>query len=242
MLGPVAQHPTITFNNAIDTFIASGDPNGDYSSAPVLGVDLDDGAYGGGPTQALLRFDNIFGSSSGQVPQNSNIISALLKLNTTDSGNGASVYSMTVDWNDTDNWNFFGGNGIQPSIETQPTPDAAVSAPSVGITTVDVTTSLKTWQTLPSNNYGWAFLPSGTNGWGFHSGQGAVRPELTVTYKVDGDINSDGKVDFEDFAKIALFWNTHETSADIAPLGDGDGVIDILDLSVLCKNWLTGAE
>jgi hypothetical protein len=70
---------------------------------------------------------------------------------------------------------------------------------------------------------------------------GQWRDHYTKTL-VDGDINSDGKVDLEDFAKIALFWNTDETSADIAPLGDVDGVVDILDLAVLCNNWLTGAE
>jgi hypothetical protein len=53
------------------------------------------------------------------------------------------------------------------------------------------------------------------------------------------DIVEDGRIDLKDFAVLAAQWKDSPgtPSADIAPSG-GDGIVDALDLQVLCENWL----
>lgn len=60
---------------------------------------------------------------------------------------------------------------------------------------------------------------------------------------IDGDINSDGVVDLTDFGLLADVWlNPPSTpSADIAPIGNIDGMVDFLDLEVLSAHWLLTA-
>lgn len=57
------------------------------------------------------------------------------------------------------------------------------------------------------------------------------------------DIVEDGRVDLNDFAVLAAQWMgaPGAPSADIAPFM-GDGIIDNLDLQILCKNWLVIKE
>lgn len=59
------------------------------------------------------------------------------------------------------------------------------------------------------------------------------------------DIVEDGFIDLKDFSVLAAQWMDSPgiPSADIAPLGaddfsTGDGIVDALDLQVLCGNWL----
>ncbi len=54
---------------------------------------------------------------------------------------------------------------------------------------------------------------------------------------VSADINIDGFVNYEDFARLAIYWQMDEPSVDIAPLG-GDGIIDMSDIIELTLHWL----
>jgi subtilisin family serine protease len=71
-------------------------------------------------------------------------------------------------------------------------------------------------------------------------GHGRVnaRAALDVAPSSYGDLNSDGKVDFKDFSKLAQYWQQDEPSVDIAPPPDGDGIVDIQDVAVLASYWL----
>jgi PKD repeat protein len=53
------------------------------------------------------------------------------------------------------------------------------------------------------------------------------------------NILADG-VDFSDLIYMAEVWLTSDQSADIAPPPGGDGIVNLLDFSVLAKNWLSG--
>jgi hypothetical protein len=55
----------------------------------------------------------------------------------------------------------------------------------------------------------------------------------------DVDLNGDGKVDFEDYCKLAQYWLQDESSVDLAPPPLGDGTVNRKDLAVLAENWLT---
>ncbi|MBW8017514.1 MAG: hypothetical protein FVQ82_15150 [Planctomycetes bacterium] len=50
------------------------------------------------------------------------------------------------------------------------------------------------------------------------------------------DFDSDGQVNINDLARLAMFWLGSEPSVDIAPEG-GDGVINLLDFNELVSNW-----
>lgn len=52
------------------------------------------------------------------------------------------------------------------------------------------------------------------------------------------DLNGDGKVDFGDFRKLARYWGQNEPSCDIAPLPNGDGIVDEQDLNLLAEYLL----
>jgi hypothetical protein len=67
-------------------------------------------------------------------------------------------------------------------------------------------------------------------------------PVLVQASAIIGDFNSDGKVDFADFAFLANQWQGEPSypSADIAPLPYGDGAVDYLDLAIFTEHWLEG--
>jgi hypothetical protein len=65
---------------------------------------------------------------------------------------------------------------------------------------------------------------------------------IEPSYLANGDLTSDGRTDFEDFAKLAAHWLQDEPSIDIAPTPYGDGIIDTKDLRIITENWLMGVQ
>ncbi len=70
------------------------------------------------------------------------------------------------------------------------------------------------------------------------TGNGIELVEAPLTS--NGDFNGDGRVDFQDFAIFARYWQQTETLADVAPQPIPDGIVDCNDLFVFCENWLAG--
>lgn len=66
-----------------------------------------------------------------------------------------------------------------------------------------------------------------------HSGSSIILLEEDNTA---GDLTGDGEVNFEDLAKLCLYWLQDEASVDIAPPG-GDGIVNFLDFAKLAENW-----
>jgi len=67
------------------------------------------------------------------------------------------------------------------------------------------------------------------------------RPQIadtSTTVVHIGDINGDGRVDFEDLAILCNDWLRGNSLADIAPPPDGDGIVDLADFTVIAENWL----
>ncbi len=56
-----------------------------------------------------------------------------------------------------------------------------------------------------------------------------------------GDFNDDCKINLVDFSIFSANWATADPLTDIAP-AYRDGIVDLADLSVLVKNWLTEFE
>ncbi|MFP6737673.1 MAG: DNRLRE domain-containing protein [Planctomycetota bacterium] len=171
------------YQGVVDTYIHAGSADEDHGFAESLRIDSDTPSGSGNVAQVLLRFESIFGFGPDQLPAGIDIERAWLELNTTNSGDGASVHRMLVPWSEGDTWNSFGLEGIEAGEEAAAAAEATVTGmgrPAV----VDVTGSLRLWAADPAANNGWAFLPTGSDGWRFDSAEreDGSPPRLVVEY------------------------------------------------------------
>ncbi|MDI5934704.1 Ig-like domain-containing protein [Halomonas kalidii] len=170
------------YAGVVDTFLYEGQPRANRGSQKTLTVDSEDRR---GEVQALVRFDDIFGSGAGQIPLGATILSATLELQTTTSGDGARLHRMLQSWSDSATWDSL-GNGIQADgVEAMVQSDLNTGFVAAGTTQLDVTTSLQAWANGQAN-HGWAFLPLGPDGWSFDSAEGSVPPKLIIEYSFEG--------------------------------------------------------
>ena len=56
------------------------------------------------------------------------------------------------------------------------------------------------------------------------------------------DLNADRRVNFADFSKLGQYWGQSQASVDVAPLPEGDGIIDFKDIALLARHWLEEYE
>ena len=175
------------YQGVVDTYLQAASPNANNSNATSLNVDSSDG---GGEVHGLIRFENIFGTGSSEVPFDAEIQSAFLELNITDPGNSLQLHNLLQNWPETATWNSF-DNGIQANgSEASSNIVASSGSVSTGVIRIDVTESLQAWQANPSANFGWALLPTGSNGVDFESSEGGYGPRLVVDF--DGQSTPDG--------------------------------------------------
>jgi hypothetical protein len=169
------------YTSTYDTMLREYRPSQDYGSASRLSVDSQDPA--GNVNQILLRFGDLFGTATGQIPLDATITSATLTLETSDLGGGASLHRMLIPWSDSDTYGSL-GNGIQADgVEAVSTADQVTGRGALGSHEVDVTESVQAWA-KGGANYGWAFLSSNSNGWDFFSSETSHAPALTIDYSV----------------------------------------------------------
>ncbi len=189
------------YTGMVDTMIRWATANDNYADSATqyyggyqyqYNADTDSG---GGLSQILLRFDDIIGTdASSQIPSGSAIISATLRIRSTDDGNGGRLHPVLLPWVDTEvTWNnSFGGNGIQAD-GTEAALDEDDGVPSNSPDSdvdLDVTATLQAWADGIAVNNGWAILPNGTNGWHMAAAEHPTldyRPELIVTFLTTGN-------------------------------------------------------
>jgi hypothetical protein len=192
------------YTNAHDTNLRQASPDVNYIGDLSLFVDAND-AGNTNATECLLRFDNVVGTATNQVPPGSLIHAAVLELPSVGAdqmGDGGLFYAMLQPWDDTTvTWNSYGPNGIQPDgivAAATPTVVAGNSAlnPDVQgtVNSYEVTADVQAWANGTRSNYGWAILPwpNGSNGWGFRTSKFSnvvagydpliQRPQLRVYY------------------------------------------------------------
>ncbi|MCE8018114.1 tandem-95 repeat protein [Halomonas sp. MCCC 1A17488] len=212
------------YAGVVDTYLHGGSKATSRAGVTTLNVDSEDK---GNAVQTLLRFEQIFGSGSGQIPLGATIVTATLELNTTGKGDGARLHRMLMPWNDTDTWNTF-TDGLQADgVEAHASADLVTGYVPVGTTRLDVTASLQAWAD-GTPNYGWAFLPVGPDGWDFHSAEGSTPPRLVVEYTTDGSepdnhppvANDDNATTSENAAvEIAVLANDSDPDGDPLTVG-----------------------
>jgi hypothetical protein len=106
---------TVTFRQGLngytgvtDTMLQQAAPTTNAGTGPTVDVV-------GGTTaqkQGLLKFANVIGTGTGQVPPNAQITNAKLELSVWTAGSGVAVHRMNKAWTESATWNSM-VNGLQ---------------------------------------------------------------------------------------------------------------------------------
>src|SRR5262249_12877821 len=108
----VFQQGVDSYTGTKDTYVRQDGTNANANRATAATVLIDwPDAGNNNDTQALLRFDNIFGAGAGQIPVGARIVRATLTVQTTNPGDGGEFHRMLVNWADTVTWNTATANG-----------------------------------------------------------------------------------------------------------------------------------
>jgi len=160
-----------------DTYLYSGSVSQNYGTDTKLFTDGDGCIAAATVCKSLIRFPDLIGTNTGQVPPGAAVVSATLDVTVTDPGGLQNVRRVTESWQElTATWNSFatpGSPGEAGIIST--------FTPAVGRQSVDLTTAVQFWADGQAN-WGVLLQPTDGNGADFDSSESANPEKLTVTY------------------------------------------------------------
>ncbi len=177
------------YTSTRDSMISQANPSTNYGTDTSAVVDADND---GEPSQGVVRFDSIFGTTG--IPAGAQIDHAELRLHTSDQTNAQSnntfrLYRLLKPWAETGiTWNAMTDGFQIDGLEAILGENGAV-VPDVqdGYVTFDVTESLAAWAAGAPNN-GWVIIDGGTNAWRWDTREASAsgdRPRLVVDYRTD---------------------------------------------------------
>ena len=103
------------YTGTYDTTLVGNDPTTPQGSLDSLGWDLESPSGSGLDVIGLIRFDNIFGAGTGQIPVGSTIVSATLSYQSHNPGDSGIIYEAAISWDESTTYNGFGTTpGAQP--------------------------------------------------------------------------------------------------------------------------------
>ncbi len=220
----------------------------------------------GDDAQLLIKFDELFESQGGAIPNDATITDAQLVL-TVNNGTIQSTVptdstflaaQVLVDWNNSTPYSggVFGSNGPDGSSgELGPVLDTTKGLIQESQTWLDVTDAVSNWQ-AGEPNFGINLRISDDErtlagqsdaGW-FHligDPDENLRPSLIVSYVTEaiaaGDYDADGDVDNDDYQSWANAYGSTVTPLGSGADGNGDGVVDAADYTVWRDNYVAPA-
>ncbi|MBI5924824.1 MAG: DUF4347 domain-containing protein, partial [Aquabacterium sp.] len=164
-----------------DTWINSATPDTNNGAQGTIAI-TDNSSM-----QVLIKFDNIFGTGSGQIPYGSTITTATLTVYTTQDGTGnPAIYRViSNNWSESSTWNSLSGGISLDNVEASNTAASNVDVSTNNTTDIftNLASTVQLWASGTAN-YGWVIVDDG-NEWNFSSsenGTAANRPILNVTY------------------------------------------------------------
>jgi hypothetical protein len=192
--------------------------------------------------QVLIDFQNIIGSSAGQVSSTAIVKSATLRLWVGDGNNPSndsiSLHRMLAEWTATSTWNSMVDGVSADDVEAVATAEYVyASFPDTETWSEwDVTPSIAAYLAGTATNRGWVLLNSDNDGFGFWTSKAAdvdIHPELVVVYSEGPTPATPISVVAEpvSISEIELTWTdtaTDETAYMIEHATDYDGEWEVL--------------
>ena len=141
-------------------------------------------------SQALVKFDGIFGNGGSLVPPGADIVSAKLLLHTTTATFNIQstmlLHTMLAPWSDGDTWSSLGAGVGVDGVEAAAAAEFTVF-PNIpdDYAIFDVSDSVQAWADGAANR-GWVVNAAGVDAWQFDSSESLFlvdRPLLEVTYR-----------------------------------------------------------
>jgi hypothetical protein len=186
-----AAKATIAFQDGFDGYAGTVDTE-IWAVAPNTILDgninaSSDANNDGGESQVLMRFDDLVGANSKQIPANATVHSAKLVVSAFDEGNTVHLHRMLVPWKASVSWNSLVGgvtaDGLEAAKKVESLTFGKISASSSAIS-FEVTDTVQAWVNGEAN-HGWVFLNTGGNGWDFYTSEfddQKQRPKLVVEF------------------------------------------------------------
>ena len=248
IVGPFIGDPVVTtatfrkdlngYLGVQDTMIWQDTPATNNAATVNITADRDTNSTlaGNQEGQVLVKFENLFGAASGQIPANALIQSAKLllstPLNTTgtayDSIDTFRIHRMLVNWSDTATWDSLTAGVSIDNVEAQSVATFSL-VPYVdgGPAIFDVTSDIELFR-AGTENWGWVVRASSSStgdGWTMKSSETAtlaLRPTLEVIYSLP---SSDAYASWATTAGL--------TNANNSPTGDpeNDGLANMLEFA-----------
>jgi hypothetical protein len=141
----------------------------------------------GGESQVLMRFDDIIGPGSRQVPKHATVKSAKLLVSAFDQGTTVNLHRMFVPFDESATWSSvvsgISADGLEASRHKDSFTFGKIAANSSEIV-FDVTDTVQAWVS-GEDNHGWVFMNTGGNGWDFYASEFmnvSQRPRLVVEF------------------------------------------------------------
>ncbi len=184
------------FTVSDDTFIGANLPQSPQQAATQL--EVSGSATATGERQALLRFPNLFGNGSHQIPTTATIRAATITLFATSMSTSTvpiQFFRNLTTWNaNLATWDYF-ADGLQvdnTELETVPIVTQTMTSGGYQVSSQLIADRLIAWQSGVPNG-GWAILAGNSNAhWSFASGDEpdhTRRPLLSVEYTAVGEHN-----------------------------------------------------
>ncbi|MBH1988336.1 MAG: DUF4347 domain-containing protein, partial [Burkholderiales bacterium] len=167
------------YNSTQDTHIANGSAANNGGSAELIVTTQNS-------QQMLLRFDKLFVSQGGTIPDNAKINSATLRLYITEDGVGQGLVSrvLSANWTEASTWDSLGGGLSLDNVEASATPDGSNDlSDNNSYINYNVLNTVQAWSNGASN-LGWVMYTSNAE-WSVASsenGTAAYRPQLIIDY------------------------------------------------------------
>lgn len=194
---------TLSFRDGVDGYDNTLDINPRENQKDLITFDDDDISVDlADPspfeTQALLRFEEIFGDGAGQIPFGSAILNATVTFDTNSRTNGDIYFHrMLTAWDNDSTWNTLGDGVTRDGVQsaTDPTTIAGLDGDiENGPLVVSLTADVQAYSDgVP--NLGWAMFNTSGDGWDFWSSERAnvnQRPVLTIEFAGEPAVQATG--------------------------------------------------
>lgn len=173
------------YTGTVDSEIWALAPTTILEDNPNASTDADND---GGESQVVMRFNDIVGDSSGQVPKFASVRSAKLYVSAFDQGSTVNLHRMLVPFDKSATWGSLvagvSADGMEAARHKDSFTFGKIAANSSEII-FDVTDTVQGWVN-GQPNHGWVFLNTGGNGWDFYASEFEdikQRPRLQIEFQ-----------------------------------------------------------